>query len=123
MAEPVEFVGNKLGGVSGVGRVETLEQLAALVARMAFRATVSHAGIHCSWYDPGCAPTQPQAPFGLGPTGVGDTQETWMRTLPPYDIAVEVVEAFYPLRVRIHALGGQGGSLAGLAVAEPLAAS
>ena len=118
----VELEGNELGGLTGIGRVETRERLGALVARIVFRATVFHAGINYALYDTGYAPFQPQAQFGPGPTGTDDTEEAWMRMLPPSDIAYEVIEAFYPLRVRINTLGDYGAALADPAVGEALEA-
>ena len=117
-----ELEGSELGGMAGIGRVETREHLAALLARIVFRATVFHAGINYSLYDTGYAPFQPQAQFGPGPTGDDDTHEAWMRMMPPYDIAYEVVEAFYPLHVRINTLGDYGSYLTDPAVADALAA-
>jgi len=118
----VELEGNELGGMQGIGRVTTRDEVVDLVARIVFRATVFHAGINYSLYDTGYAPFQPQAQFGPGPTGDDDTHEAWMRMMPPYDIAYEVVEAFYPLHVRINTLGDYGSYLTDPAVADALAA-
>lgn len=117
----VELEGDELGGLEGIGWITTREGLVALLARIVFRATVFHAGVNYALYDLGYAPFAPQAQFGPGPTG-RDAHGDWMRMMPPYDIAYEVIEAFYPLRVRINTLGDYGRDVDDAAVAEPLAA-
>ena len=104
---------------SEVGELETVDRLVALLARIVFRGTAYHAALNYALYDFGYAALQPQAQFGPGPSGQ-DTEEDWLRMLPPYDIAYEVIEAFYPLRVQINTLGDYGPALSDPALAAPL---
>lgn len=117
----VELEAEELGGLAGIGLLTTVDQVVALLARIVFRATVYHAALNYALYDFGYAPLQPQAQFGPGPTG-NDTEEDLLRMLPPYDIAYEVIEAFYPLKVQINRLGHYGDALEDPRLAVPLQA-
>ena len=106
----VELGHENLGGLAGIGKVETVERLSALISRIVYRGTAFHAAINYALYDFGFAPLQPQAHFHEGPSedGSRDTELEFRKMLPPLDIAYEVVEAFYPLSVRINTLGDYG---------------
>jgi arachidonate 15-lipoxygenase len=111
----VELGHENLGGLAGIGKVETVERLTALISRLVFRGTAFHAAINYALYDFGFAPLQPQAAFADGPADEGgpsvrpeDTELDYRKMLPPLDIAYEVIEAFYPLGVRINTLGDYG---------------
>lgn len=106
----VELGHENLGGLAGIGKVETVERLVRLISRVVFRGTAFHAAINYALFDFGFAPLQPQAAFAEGPTeGRGrDTLADYHKMLPPLDVAYEVVEAFYPLSVRINELGDYG---------------
>lgn len=104
LAFVTELQDHDQGGLAGIGEVQTVDKLSALLTRLVFRGTVYHAAINYSLYDTGYAALQPQASFGPGPTG-NDDDEAWRMQLPPYAIAYEVIEAFYPLTVRINTLG------------------
>lgn len=108
------------GGLAGIGEVLTVDRLAALIQRLVFRCSGYHAAINYALYDEGYAPLEPTAQFAPGPTGE-DTEEDYLRMLPPYDLANEVIEAYYPLQVRINRLGGYD-ELRDPAVAGALAA-
>lgn len=96
-----------LGGLAGIGHIETIERLVHLMSRIVFRATAFHAAINYALYDFGYAPLQPQAQFAPGPSG-DDTEADFLAMLPPFDVAYEVIEAFHPLSVRINQLGHYG---------------
>lgn len=96
-----------LGGLAGIGHIESIERLVHLMSRIVFRATAFHAAINYALYDFGYAPLQPQAQFARGPTA-DDTESDFLAMLPPFDVAYEVIEAFHPLSVRINQLGHYG---------------
>lgn len=106
----VELGHENLGGLSGIGKMDSIQRLVRLVSRVVFRGTAFHAAINYALYDFGFAPLQPQAPFADGPSldGSPDTLEDYHKMLPPLNIAYEVIEAFFPLSVRINTLGDYG---------------
>ncbi len=93
-----------LGGLAGIGHIESVDRLVHLMTRIVFRASAFHAAINYALYDFGYAPLQPQAQFAAGPTGE-DSEADFLAMLPPFDVAYEVIEAFHPLSVRINRLG------------------
>lgn len=105
----VELGHPNLGGLAGIGKMDTVSHLCALISRIVFRGTAYHAAINYALYDFGYAPLQPQAQFGSGPSDNGaDSEADYHKMLPPLDIAYEVIEAFFPLSVRINTLGDYG---------------
>lgn len=94
----------ELGGLAGIGAIETVDRLVHLMQRIVFRCSAFHAAINYALYDNGYAPLEPTAQYGPGPTG-DDSQDDFLRMLPPYYLAYEVIESYYVLQIRVNRLG------------------
>lgn len=109
------------GRLQGIGTIATVERLVHLMARIVFRASAFHATINYTLYDFTYAPNGPTSAFGEGPTGQDD-EAAWLRMLPPWDIAYEVIQIYWSLQLRLNRLGEYKGAFHDPRV-EPLRAA
>ncbi len=96
------------GGLSGIARPRTVDEVAALVSRIVFRCTTYHASINYSSFDLfSYAPNMQTAAFGPGPRGgPGDTEAAFEAMIPPYDCAYEAISLFYQIgEIQLSRLG------------------
>jgi len=75
-----------------------------------FRASAFHAAINYALYDFSYAALGPTSAFGPGPKG-DDDEAAWLAMFPPYDIAYDVIELYFPLTLRLNRLGAYGKGL------------
>ena len=105
-----ELTAEEGGRLADFGAIDTVDRLVALFTRIVFRASAFHATINYSLYDFTYAPNGPTSAFGPGPVGVGDSELGLRQMLPPWNIAYEVIDIYWPLQLRLNQLGVYDGA-------------
>jgi arachidonate 15-lipoxygenase len=88
----------KKGGLNGVPRVQTFEQLEKFISSLLWRASPYHSAINYSgWEFLGFVPNSPTSAFAPGPKNGGNTEADLVAMLPPLNVAIGAMEVMYQI--------------------------